>query len=169
MLRGIQFLQFSLLAGEPQNKTCEIKPNHTFSILESLSTNNRSWNLCAWPFWENWIPRKFPAIRYMYMSISIRANPIKPRDTIALPTHGAQYKNLSLEKAALLHTSKEKSITLLQLQTGTHYPLRMRARGQVISFVCRCLSSVVSTKIATLRDPCMWEALTPIDVSQSVK
>ena len=38
------------------------------ALLKRSSTKIRSRNLCVLPFRENWIPRKFPAIRYLVHS-----------------------------------------------------------------------------------------------------
>ena len=63
--RGIQFSRFSRLTGKPRKLNPRNKSLNAHSrYSERPSTKITSRNLCILSVRENWIPRKFPAIRY---------------------------------------------------------------------------------------------------------
>ena len=68
--RGIQFSRFSRLTGKPRKLNPRNKSlNAHFRYSDRPSSKIGSRNLCIQPFRENWIPRKFPAIRYVQTSL----------------------------------------------------------------------------------------------------
>ena len=63
--RGIQFSRFSRLTGKPRKLNPRNKSLNAHSLYSDCpSSKIRLRNLSIQPFRENWIPRKFPAIRY---------------------------------------------------------------------------------------------------------
>ena len=73
--RGITFLQFSRLTGKPRKLNPQNKSLNAYSrYQDSQSSKIRSQIFCILPFRENWVPPKFPAIRYIHVPIPVSYN-----------------------------------------------------------------------------------------------